>query len=673
MKGEFMSSINMSVFNRLNTCKQGLLTSLYSKGITFLFIICSVLSINGQQGNIPNRSYPSSDVMKQISPQLNNEAHNQPSVLNGYVVLAGNGIFRFYDISDPYHPNLIGSAKSSNVKSGGEAESHTISYAKVGNRLLAATVSGYGIDIWDWTDMRNPKILNNMRLSGIDHGDFTGAVWGVAWQAPYIYVGGTNTGLSIIDASDPSRPRLVKRMTTSQLGGISAGLVFVKGNLLIVTTPKESTGLATLDISNPTEPSLLDSIRDNGPEPSYIGSYHKGMAYLLDPMRVYDVTTDPSNIRLVKTLKPPKVEYFAFQNDLLFMGGPATDAFDNLPGGVYKFDHSDFNLRQLAHRKARYEDMDDQFIIPVGNLLVVSDDEGKFGSFITVHQTSPDNTPPSVSLVLPKDKSTSQAVTSRIGITFDESIELASVNPSTLIVRPLGGAPLSGSYSSHFTLINFAPDEPLKPDTTYEVIIPAGGIKDYVGNAVSSTYRTTFSTGRQIGQDPCNGGGSSCQSQIKLRSGWNLISLPRQPLNTDISSVLSSISGKYTVVYAYDGTNYQGHVPGSNEGLSKMEAGRGYWISMNEAADLTITGTVPSKTINLKEKWNLVGFNSISSMSTSKAVGSLGGGIAMYGFSNAANSYVGYVPPSVTTLSTLEPGQGYWLYVPASTSWTLPN
>lgn len=39
------------------------------------------------------------------------------------------------------------------------------------------------------------------------------------------------------------------------------------------------------------------------------------------------------------------------------------------------------------------------------------------------------------------------------------------------------------------------PDQPLQPGTTYEIIAPAGGITDLVGNAITSEFRSTFSTG----------------------------------------------------------------------------------------------------------------------------------------------------------------------------------
>jgi len=57
---------------------------------------------------------------------------------------------------------------------------------------------------------------------------------------------------------------------------------------------------------------------------------------------------------------------------------------------------------------------------------------------------------------------------------------------------------LSGKYSHQFAIVNFSPDQPLLPNTTYEIVIPAGGIKDYAGNTTATTFTSYFSTGPTI-------------------------------------------------------------------------------------------------------------------------------------------------------------------------------
>jgi hypothetical protein len=96
--------------------------------------------------------------------------------------------------------------------------------------------------------------------------------------------------------------------------------------------------------------------------------------------------------------------------------------------------------------------------------------------------------------VIPKDATTDNSVKSRIGITFSDNIELATVNAASFIVRKVGGAPLAGKYGLRNTVVNFDPDQDLEPGTTYEVILPKGGITDLVGNELAAEWKSTFTT-----------------------------------------------------------------------------------------------------------------------------------------------------------------------------------
>ena len=294
---------------------------------------------------MPNRSYTSDQLYQRISPELSATHHNQPMVINGHLLLAGNAEHELWDISDPFKPAQLSTFASPHHD--GEAESHQVSFRKTkDDRYLAVLISGKGVDLWDLTDVENPALLSHMDLEGIDYGDNTNAVWGVFWQGDYIFVGGTNTGLHIVDASDPTQPALVKNMPTTELGGVSAGPLFAVGNLLVVTTPKEHAGIATLDIGDPANPALLDF---ELPETkSYIGWMFKGNLHLLTPFRTYDVTTDPSDIQLIGSDETAASEYMSFADDTLFLGALRPE------GGNYKIDISDPNdLEELAFIEGR--------------------------------------------------------------------------------------------------------------------------------------------------------------------------------------------------------------------------------------------------------------------------------------------------------------------------------
>jgi hypothetical protein len=111
-----------------------------------------------------------------------------------------------------------------------------------------------------------------------------------------------------------------------------------------------------------------------------------------------------------------------------------------------------------------------------------------------VHQTAPDSTPPVVDTVIPKNATTGVSTKTRIGITFSDNIELATLNAASLIVRPMGGQPLAGKIGVRMGVVSFDPDQDLQAGTTFEVVLPQGGLADLVGNTLAAEFRSTFTT-----------------------------------------------------------------------------------------------------------------------------------------------------------------------------------
>lgn len=105
---------------------------------------------------------------------------------------------------------------------------------------------------------------------------------------------------------------------------------------------------------------------------------------------------------------------------------------------------------------------------------------------------------PSVNMIIPADGAVNQPLTSRVGATFTDQLNGQTVDSSNFTVRPVGGAPLAGWYAVQSGVVNFQPAAPLQSNTTYEVIVRSGGIRDYVGNTVPATFRSLFSTGATV-------------------------------------------------------------------------------------------------------------------------------------------------------------------------------
>jgi hypothetical protein len=164
---------------------------------------------------------------------------------------------------------------------------------------------------------------------------------------------------------------------------------------------------------------------------------------------------------------------------------------------------------------------------------------------------------------------------------------------------------------------------------------------------------------------------------IQLHSGWNLISLPLTPEDTNILNVMSPITGNWNSVWSYEGGRWKRYDlagPDFLNTLTIMEPGKGYWLHMKSDDTLSISGSEPTvKSIPLTAGWNLVGYNSLNSKSTAEAMSSVAGNW------NSVWSYEGgnwkrydmTGPNFLNTLTFMEPGKGYWLNMKSSDTWTL--
>jgi len=68
------------------------------------------------------------------------------------------------------------------------------------------------------------------------------------------------------------------------------------------------------------------------------------------------------------------------------------------------------------------------------------------------------------------------ALTTRVGVSMSDNVDLVSIDTTTFMVRPVGGEAVPGKYSVQMGLVNFAPDVPQQPETTYEVVVT--GLRD---------------------------------------------------------------------------------------------------------------------------------------------------------------------------------------------------
>lgn len=429
-------------------------------------------------------------------------ATNVAAMHNGYfftLFASDSGIspggFLFYDVSDPRSPVLVNRLYEPEGRTARFREAHAYGFSNFDGRQHLAIHTAKGIELWDLQNVMQPEQLSALDLPGVQGGDYNNVAWQLFWQGQHLYVAGSERGVYIVDVSDPLAPVLADRrgkpnpVPPSELGGFRVGPLFAVGNLLVVSSMDTAGGYAVLDISDGADPQLISSLRTGFDEfystcftgNTIVGSVRGGGA----KMTVHDIT-NPLDIALVNgDLVIDQQLYCGTQDEFVFQGNEHD---------IAKVDISDpENYSIVGRAELGRHDADHGQVVPFGNLLWVGNDHGS-GSGFVVHQKERDTRPPAVTMVSPEADAQLVPLTSRIGLTLSDNILLESIDMESFIVRPVGGEALSGRFTVWLGIVNFDPDADLEPETTYEVIVPAGGLKDWSGNALEVEHRSTFTT-----------------------------------------------------------------------------------------------------------------------------------------------------------------------------------
>ncbi len=214
-----------------------------------------------------------------------------------------------------------------------------------------------------------------------------------------------------------------------------------------------------------------------------------------------------------------------------------------------------------------------------------------------------------------------------------------------------------GPYAANQTSLSYTLDT-LASNTTYYWRIVA---KDSY-NATTEGPEWKFTTGLPL-----------TSYNITLAADWNLVSLPLIPDNTDITDVTASINDTLAIVWSWNAEEqaWYWYVPGNPlSTLTTMGDGFGYWFFMYGPAILEVSGQEmpdpPTITpaYDVFEEWNLIGFTSATSMSPESYLASIAGNYSIVWDWNAEEqAWLWYVPDNfLSTLTTMEPGFGFWLW-----------
>ena len=153
-------------------------------------------------------------------------------------------------------------------------------------------------------------------------------------------------------------------------------------------------------------------------------------------------------------------------------------------------------------------------------------------------------------------------------------------------------------------------------------------------------------------------------SEIGLDTNWNLISLWLIPANESIDVVTANITSDLYGVYYYDAytKGWTAYFPSWSSTLTKMTAGKGYWVKMTAADTLPVSGSflpsggVTPPSYSVYDGWNLIGFHSLNeTVNASTYLGSCNWQ-SMFKWNNQTDSYNTVRPSTI-----LAKGEGYWM------------
>ena len=436
--------------------------------------------------------------------------HNLLVVNDGYVLFPwapewGGGGLSLMDFSNPCEPVLVGEAWSDGMR-----ESHSLGISVIEGRTYVAVDyitpgdppsrrnngPGGGVGFFDITDPAAPFWVGGVEVEGHAYPDsYTRLTLALFWQGPYVYAATASLGVFIIDASDPHNPEVVGNIGFD--GPHLVGSFHVWGNRAMAATA----GLGRtvlMDISDPLNAFAVPggdfTSRDAAGRPvnyyfANLGAEHALFARSSDGggLVVWDVTDASAPVEVSVTPNDDGDGGYVFQHeDYVFLG-------DSQFGTVYDFaDPSNpvgigtFNLKG---------DLDT--VTPLGNVAAAAvDEDGDPGqaTAIVPWRSEPDDRGPRPGMTSPLPGATRQALTSRVGVVFDELLEPVSAFAGSFRVMDAEGTPVAGHFNVQENIVNFTPTEPLAPSARYWVHLPAGGITDVSGNPMDDELVFHFDT-----------------------------------------------------------------------------------------------------------------------------------------------------------------------------------
>jgi hypothetical protein len=260
------------------------------------------------------------------------------------------------------------------------------------------------------------------------------------------------------------------------------------GDRLYLGNMDENARYSLLNLSNPTEPELLDTL---GTQTRYYAMAVLGNL-IVGAGRDGDLLVHENRDDSIELVKQTRIEgdglYLSFQDNFIHYGQT---------GSYKKLSFSDpNNVTILGNTHLPGHDADHGQVTPFGNLVFIGNDHGS-GSALVVHQKAADSTPPAIDWSFPANSAVNVPNDAAIGITFSDNMDPATLRATNVKLETAGGTAVTGAVTYLFNTLHFRSNMPLAEDTTYRFTVSTGA-KDVMGNALAADHQITFATGSTV-------------------------------------------------------------------------------------------------------------------------------------------------------------------------------
>ena len=261
----------------------------------------------------------------------------------------------------------------------------------------------------------------------------------------------------------------------------------------------------------------------------------------------------------------------------------------------------------------------------------------------------------------------------RLNYEIDLAADGTTFHPVTTVTNQGQGSQTVSISVPDITVAPWSFNSALLPDNVVKIQVVATNpaSSSGPGNLISSSFSITAAS------FPVTTAG------VKLYPGWNLVSLPLVPTNTNIQNVLGSAMSSIVSVWTCTGGGSTGGTwsswsPGlsSYSGLNTMQDGKSYWIQTNITSSYVqfifqgrVGNPPPSAppSYTYPAGWNMVGFT-LSTPQVGEPVQSYLGApnttsanynVPIIGY-NANSSNPAFTSLGLT--DNMTPGLGYWVF-----------